>query len=172
MTQARWEQLYDELQRKADRIGYKPPRDLGQRNSQSFEFKWKGRPVLLIAFRDLAQDPNYAVPDRLWAEGLDLIEHRYAELAAAAPGGSLPAAIALVIDNLRNAYIVVTLNELLELRRERARNDPNAGDRLTFVVLYRPEGYLLRMPAGGDPVPLTEVNSIESIVLLLKTLKQ
>ena len=138
----RWEQLYVELQRKAERLGYDPPwmlRDLD--NSQTYEYRIRRRPVLLIAFRDLGRKPDYARPDRLWAEGLDLVLKRYLEIADTDPGAKLPPAIAIVIDNIGDSYVVVRMNELIELYRARIKQSQEGGRHFTFVVERRASGY-------------------------------
>src|SRR5437764_8854722 len=124
MVMARWEQVYSELQRKAERLGYSPPVQLGSANSQIFEFRIDEKPVLLIAFRDLVRKPDYSMPDRLWAEGLDLVLDRYSELSRA--GLKLPPAIAVVIDNIGDSYAVVTMDELLQLYLERLKKPHGA----------------------------------------------
>src|SRR5438094_1490517 len=96
----RWEQLYVELQRKSERLGYDPPKLIGEGSSQTYEYRFKRKSVLLIAFRDLGLKPGYSTPNRLWAEGLDLVLKRFLEIAKAAPGIKLPPAIAIVIDNI------------------------------------------------------------------------
>jgi hypothetical protein len=170
MVMQRWEQVYNELQRKAERLGYAPPKQLGSGLSQVFEFRDRSDPVLLLAFRDLARKPDYKVPNRLWAEGLELVLERYTKLAAL--GKRLPQAAAIVIDNRGDAFVVVMINELLDLYREKgALTTPDGGRRFTFVVECEPDGYYLQMPFGRPSVRLTSVNSVESLVLLLKTAK-
>jgi hypothetical protein len=166
MVMQRWEQVYNELERKASRLGYKPPLQLGSGNSQVFEFRRRGEPALLLAFRDLARKEDYKVHNRLWAEGLELVLRRYTELAAA--GKPLPQAAAIVIDNLGDSFIVVMMNELLELYRRKGAFSPDHLRRFTFVIQREPEGYYLQMPYGETPVKLTAVNSVDSLVLLLK----
>jgi hypothetical protein len=168
MAMQRWEHVYNQLQKRAERLGYNPPRQLGGVQSQVFEFKIRSGPVLLLAFRDLARKEDYKVHNRLWAEGLELVLERYQELER--QGEPLPQAAAIVIDNLGDAFVVVMMNELLELYREKgALKAPDGHRRFTFVVQREADGYYLQMPFGRPPVPLTSVNSIESLVLLLKT---
>lgn len=166
----RWEQVYNELQRKSERMGYDPPEQIGSSNSQIYKYSWRGTPILIIAFRDLAQRPDYALPNRLWAEGLDLVLRHYDRLAR--EGGTLPQAAAIVIDNLRDAYIVVMITELLELYRSRRALDASDGRRhFTFVVRREDSDYFLVMPGGSPEMPLTSVNRIDSLLLLLKSAK-
>jgi hypothetical protein len=170
MTMKRWEEVYSELQRKAERLGYAPPLQIGSANSQTFEFKLRGNPVLLLAFRDLAHKPDYAVDDRLWAEGLDLVLSRYQDLAK--QGQRLPQAAAIVIDNIGNSFIVVMMTELLDLYRQKGVPDtPDGSRRFTFVVRREGGSYYLQMPYGRPSVRLTAVNSVEDLVLLLKAAK-
>lgn len=168
----RGDQLYVELQQKAERLGYFPPLQLGATNSQSYEFQMGNRPVLLVAFRDVGLKRNYSRPDRLWVEGLDLVLDRYAKIAEENPGGPLPPAIAVVIDNIGGAYVVVRLNDLLDLYLHRIRSNPNPESRkFTFVLIRRPDGYFLQMPRDKSEVPLTTVNSLQSVVSFLKSLR-
>lgn len=170
MVMQRWEQVYNQLQKRAERLGYYPPKQRGSGNSQVFEFRHGSNPVLLLAFRDLARKEDYKVPNRLWAEGLDLVLERHSELAAA--GKPLPQAAAIVIDNLGDAFVVVMINELLDLYREKgALATPDGSRRFTFVVQRESDGYYLQMPFGQTPVRLTSVNSVDSLVLLLKAAK-
>src|SRR5438876_1868704 len=69
----RWEQVYNELQRKAEKLGYRPPTQIGGVGSQVFEFRVGKEATLLLAFRDLARKEDYKVKNRLWAEGLELV---------------------------------------------------------------------------------------------------
>jgi hypothetical protein len=170
MAMRRWEEVYSELQTRAEKLGYNPPKQLGSGTSQVFEFKVNGEPVLLLAFRDLARKEDYKVEDRLWAEGLDLVLERYDQLAG--QGKSAPRAAAIVIDNIGDAYIVVMMDELLDLYRQKgALRTKDGHRRLTFVVQRDGTHYSLQMPFGRPPVPLTSVNSVDSLVLLLKTAK-
>lgn len=163
-----WLTVYRELQFKSERIGYDPPEQIGSPNSQVFEYSWRGSPVLIIAFRDLAQKPDYALPNRLWAEGLDLVLKRYNDLAHEGRE-PLPRAAAIVIDNLRGVYIVVMITELLELyRSRRALNATDGGRHFTFVVRCEDSEYFLVMPDDSREMPLTSVNKIDSLLLLLK----
>ena len=111
MTTKRWEAVYNELQKRAERLGYDPPRQVGSGQSQVFEYRIRKEPVLLLAFRDLARKPDYAAPNRLWAEGLDLVLERYQELLRL--DKPIPQAAAVVIDNIGDAYVVVMINETL-----------------------------------------------------------
>ena len=163
----RWEQLYNELERKAARLGYNPPLQIGSATSQVFEFRVRNEPVLLLAFRDLARKEDFKVHNRLWAEGLDLVLRRYAELSNA--GRPLPQAAAIVIDNIGDSFIVVMMNELLELYRRKGAFAEDEHRRFTFVVQREKDGYFLQMPNGESPLKLTSVNSVDSLVLLLKT---
>jgi hypothetical protein len=168
----RWEQLYVELQRKAERLGYLPPLQLGTANSQTYEFQIGNRPALLVAFRDVGLKRNYSRPDRPWVEGLDLVLDRYAKLAEENPRGPLPPAVAIVIDNIGGAYVVVRLNDLLDLYRHRIRSNLDPKSRkFTFVLIRRQDGYSLQMPHDKSEMPLTIVNSMESVVSLLKSLR-
>lgn len=170
MPMQRWEKVYNQLQGRAERLGYNPPTQIGGAQSQVFEFKVRGTPVLLLAFRDLARKEDYKVHNRLWAEGLDLVLERYEALEK--QGKLLPQAAAIVIDNLGDAFVVVMMNELLDLYRQKGALGAKDGHRrFTFVVQREPEGYFLQMPYGRPPVPLTSVNSIDSLVLLLQTAK-
>lgn len=170
MAMTRWEQVYSELQRKAERFGYSPPTQLGSANSQVFEFRIDKRPVLLVAFRDLGRKPDYSMPNRLWAEGLELVLDRYSELSKA--GVKVPPAIAVVIDNIGDSYAVVTMDELLRLYLERLKRPHTPGGRqFTFQVERQANKYFLVMPEGQPPQPLVNVNSVDSILLLLKTLR-
>jgi hypothetical protein len=170
MAMQRWEQVYVELQRRAERFGYAPPRQIGGDQSQVFEFKVRGNPVLLLAFRDLGRKEDYAAPDQLWPEGLDLVLARFDELHQ--QGKQLPQAAAIVIDNIGNAYVVVMMDELLRLYSEKDALNRNDGHRrLTFVVQWESDGYDLKMPYGRPPMKLTSVNSVDSLVLLLKAAK-
>jgi hypothetical protein len=167
MSMQRWEQVYNDLQRRAERLGYNAPTQIGNSRSQVFEFRIRSQPVLLLAFRDLARKEDYRVHNRLWAEGLDLILQRFDELAR--QGKPLPQAAAIVIDNLGDSFVVVMMNELLDLYREKgALGLPDGHRRLTFVVQREPDGYYLQMPYGEAAVPLSSVNSIDGLVLLLK----
>jgi hypothetical protein len=164
----RWERVYNELQYKSERMGYDAPERIGSANSQIYEYSWRGTPVLIIAFRDLAQRPDYALPNRLWAEGLDLVLKHYDRRES--EGGTLPQAAAIVIDNLRDAYIVVMITELLELYRSRRALDASDGRRhFTFVVRREDSDYFLVMPDSSCEMPLTTVNKIDNLLLLLKS---
>ena len=166
----RWERVYVDLQQRAERLGYAPPRQIGGDQSQVFEFKIGGTPVLLLAFRDLGRKEDYAAPNQLWAEGLDLVLSRFDELRK--QGKRLPQAAAIVIDNIGDAYVVVMMDELLRLYAEKDALNRNDGHRrLTFVVQREADGYYLKMPYGGAPMRLTSVNSVDSLVLLLKAAK-
>ena len=171
MTMKRWEQLYVELQRKAEKLGYDVPMTIGSDNSQTFEYRIKKKPVLLIAFRDLGLKPKYSSPNRLWSEGLDLVLKRYIELAKQTPLEKLPPAIAIVVDNIGDSYVVVTMNELFELYRERIKSSISKSRKFTFVVERRDMKYYLVMPEGLPEVPLLNVSRMDSIVVLLKKLR-
>ncbi len=172
MVMKRWEQLYVELQRKAEKLGYGPPRQVGSDTSQTFEFRINRKPVMLIAFRDLGLKPGYARPNRLWAEGLDLVLKRYLEIGKTTPDAELPTAIAIVIDNIGDSYIVVLIDDLLRLYRERIKRRHVAkGRHLTFVVERRDEEYYLVMPEESPPVPLLNVDSMNAVVELLRSLR-
>jgi hypothetical protein len=171
MTVQRWETVYNELQRQAEKLGYAPPSQVGAENSQVFEFRVNRKSVLLVAFRDLGRKKDYSAPDRLWAEGLDLVLQRYDELSRQGVD-PLPQAIAIVIDNIGESYVVITMDELIKLYKRRMVMPGYEGSRIfTFVVQRTAEGYFLQMPADEPPLPLTHVNSIDSIVLLLKSMK-
>lgn len=171
MTLQRWELVYNELQARAQELGYKPPKQLGSGQSQVFEFKIGGDPVLLLAFRDLARKKDYKVSNRLWAEGLDIVLQRFEELAA--QGKPKPRAAAIVIDNKANTFVVVMMDELLELYHQKdALGSDDGHRRLTFVIQREGKQYSLQMPAGRPPIPLTSVNSVESLILLLKSKKR
>lgn len=172
MTMKRWEQLYVELQRKAEKLGYDAPSGIGRDNSQTVEYRVGKKPVLLIAFRDLGLKPNYSTPNRLWAEGLDLVLKRYMEFAKQTPLEKIPQAIAIVIDNIGDSYVVVTMNELFELYRERIKTSNSKSRKFTFVVERRDTKYFLVMPEGHPEVPLLNVSSMDSIVSLLKSLQK
>lgn len=171
MTMKRWEQLYVELQRKAEKLGYDAPSGIGSDNSQTVEYRIGKKPVLLIAYRDLGLKPSYSTPNRLWAEGLDLVLKRYMELAKQSPPEKLPRAIAIVVDNIGNSYVVVTMNELFELYIERIKTSNARSRKFTFVVERRGEKYFLVVPHGHPEVPLLNVSSMDSIVSLLKELR-
>ena len=105
-------------------------------------------------------------PDRPWVEGLDLVLDRYARLAEENPHGSLPPAVAIVIDNIGQAYVVVPLNDLLDLYLHRIRSNLNPKSRkFTFVLIRGQDGYSLQMPHDKSEVPLTTVNSLERLSL-------
>jgi|SRR6267143_1858360 len=78
-TVERWQKVYRELQQRSEGLGYNPPKIIGSGNSQVFEYRVGQRPVLLLAFRDLGRKEDYANPNRLWAEGLELVLKRYGE---------------------------------------------------------------------------------------------
>lgn len=171
MALRRWEQAYNELQRKAEKIGYEPPTQLGSGTSQVFEFRSRRKPVLLLAFRDLARKEDYKVHNRLWAEGLDLVLERFDELSRL--GQPTPRAAAIVVDNKADTFIVVMMDELLELyRRKGALGQKDGHRRLTFVVQKDGGMYSLQMPFGQPSVPLTSVNSVDPLVLLLKAARE
>src|SRR5437763_16150333 len=160
---SRSQQVCSELQLKAQRLAYSPPAQLGSANSQIFEFRIDKKPVLLIAFRDLGRKPDYSMPDRLWAEGLELVLDRYSELSSA--GKKLPPAIAVVIDNIGDSYAVVTMDELLRLYLERLKRPHSLNSRqFTFQVERRDDKYFLVMPEGQAAQPLLNVNSVDSIL--------
>jgi hypothetical protein len=168
MAMQKWEKVYNLLQQKSEKLGFDPPEQIGSANSQVFEYSWRGVPVLIIGFRDLGRKPGYSAPNHLWAEGLDLVLNRYKELARSGRT-PLPQAAAIVIDNIGDAYIVVMITELLELYRTKGLpTAPDGSRRFTFVVRREPTGYFLKMPYGLSDVPLTSVNKIESLLLLLK----
>lgn len=167
----RWERVYVELQRKAEKLGYQPPSQIGSSNSQVFEFRIKGKPVLLLAFRDLARSDDYKLPNRLWAEGLELVLERFEELTR--HGQTLPQAAAIVTDNIGDAFVVVMMNELVSLYHEKgAFRERDGHRRFTFTVEREPDGYFLQMPYGQPHVRLSSVNSVDSLLLLLKAAKQ
>jgi hypothetical protein len=170
MSMKRWEQLYVELERKASKLGYDPPFQIGSDNSQTFEYRINNKPVLLIAFRDLALKPGYARPDRLWAEGLDLVLERYLEIVKKVPA-ELPAAIAVVIDNIGGSYVIVQMNELIDLYRARMKTSTGIR-KFTFVVQRRENNYFLVMPYNFPAKPLVHVNNMASVVNLLKNLRR
>jgi hypothetical protein len=94
------------------------------------------------------------------------------ELRKRFPDDELPPAIAVVIDNIHDSYLVVTIDELLRLYWERLKKPHLKGSRqFTFQVEWRAGGYSLVMPGNRPNIPLTHVNSIQSVVLLLKTLR-
>jgi hypothetical protein len=168
----RWKQIYLELKQKADELGYSAPVPLGSGNSQSYEFQIDNQPALLVAFRDVGLKPNYSKPDRLWVEGLDLVLDRYTytTLAKDKRARTLPS-FAIVSDNIRNAYVVVSLNNLFELYLHRIHSNPDPNSRkFTFVVIHRQQGYLLQMPREKSEVALTTVNSLATVVSQLKSL--
>ena len=83
-----------------------------------------------------------------------------------------PRAAAIVVDNQADVFVVVMMDELLELyRRKGALGTKDGHRRLTFVVEKEGNEYFLQMPFGGQSVPLTSVNSVDSLVLLLKAAK-
>jgi hypothetical protein len=168
----RWEQLYIELERKANRLGYDPPLMLGNSdNSQTYEYRIRRKPVLLISFRDLGRKQDYARPNRLWAEGLDLILNRYIEIVSSAQHVKLPPAIAIVIDNIGCSYVVVRINELLDLYTARINQSQRGKRHFTFVVERSDEGYFLVMPDGRPNVPLPHINSMRFVIDLLKDIQ-
>src|SRR5689334_21500417 len=101
MTMQKWERVYAALQQRSERLGYSPPTRIGGEQSQVYEFRVRGEPVLLLAFRDLARKEDYKVQNRLWAEGLDLVLERYQQLSKV--GKRLPQSAAIVIDNIGEA---------------------------------------------------------------------
>ncbi len=167
----RWEQLDVELQRKAEKLGYDAPRQIGGDASQTFEYQRNRQPVLLVAFRDVGLKPDYARPDRLWVEGLDLVMKRLVEIGNLRPQEALPPAIAIVIDNIGDSYVLVTLSDLFEIYRARM-NEPHAkGSRqFTFAVERRSAGYFLVTPGDEPNAPLLNVGSMAPVVALLKKL--
>jgi hypothetical protein len=170
VTMQRWEEVYNEIQRKSERIGYNPPTQIGGRGSQVFEFRINKQPVLLLAFRDLARKPDYKLPNDLWAEGLELILTRLDEISK--QGKERPQAAAIVTDNIGNAFVVVMMDELIEMYQQKGSFDATDGHRrFTFVVQRDGNKYSLRMPNGQPSKPLTSVNSVESLLLLLKAAK-
>lgn len=171
-TVQRWQKVYRELQQRSEKIGYNPPKIIGSGNSQVFEYRVGQRPVLLLAFRDLGQKEGYANPNRLWAEGLELVLKRYVEHErnGVAP---LPQAAAIVIDNIGDAYVVVMLDELITLYRSKgAFASRDSSRHFTFVVVREGNKYFLQRPGDLPQIELTDVNSVESLFLLLKSLKQ
>jgi len=170
MNMKRWEQLYVELERKAEKIGYDPPTQIGSDNSQTFEYRINNKPALLIAFRDLGLKPGYRRPDRLWAEGLDLIFERYLEIIKQTPG-QFPPAIAIVIDNIGGSYVIVPMNDLIELYRARMKTSRGIR-KFTFVVERRDNGYFLVMPHDLPAKPLIHIDNMASVVSLLKSLRK
>jgi hypothetical protein len=171
-TVQRWQKVYRELQQRSEKIGYHPPKIIGSGNSQVFEYRIGQRPVLLLAFRDLGQKEGHANPNRLWAEGLELVLKRYVEHErnGVAP---LPQAAAIVIDNIGDAYVVVMLDELIPLYRSKgAFASRDSSRHFTFVVVREGNKYFLQRPGDLPQIELTNVNSIESLLLLLKSLKR
>jgi len=86
----------------------------------------------------------------------------------------LPAkqAAAIVLDNMAGSFIVVMIDELIQLYREKgALNKHDSHRRLTFTIQREPDGYFLQMPYGRPPVRLSSVDSVEELVLLLKAAK-
>ena len=173
VTMKRWEQLYVELQRKTEKFGYDPPHRIGGDLSQTFEYRRKRKPVLLIAFRDVGLKPDYVRPNRLWVEGLDLVMTRLVEIGRERPAEPLPPAIAIVIDNIGDSYVVVTLTELFDVYWERVEHPRMQGSRqFTFAVERRESGYYLVAPGNEPNVPLLNVGSMDPIVALLKRLAE
>ncbi len=170
-TVERWQKVYRELQQRSERLGYNPPKIIGSGNSQVFEYRVGQRPVLLLAFRDLGRKEDYANPNRLWAEGLELVLKRYGEHER--DGVSpLPQAAAIVIDNIGDAYVVVMLDELIALYRSKGALNSRDGSRhFTFVVVRDGKKYFLQRPGDLPQIPLTYVNSVESLLLVLKSAK-
>jgi hypothetical protein len=163
------DQLYIELQQRAERLGYFPPLQLGKGNSQTYEFQLGNRAILLIAFRDVGLKLNYSRPDRLWVEGLDIALDRYAKLSQQNAGEPLPPAVAVVTDNIGEAYVVVRLNDLFDLYLYRIRNNLDPESRkFTFVLIRRSKEYFLQMPRGEPEVRLSTVNSMRSIITVLQ----
>jgi hypothetical protein len=75
-----WKQIYNTLRRAAVPKGYTTLFPLGGKQTQTFEFRKGGKPTAIVAFRDVAKKGDYARPNRLWVEGLDLVLERYVEL--------------------------------------------------------------------------------------------
>src|SRR5438046_6924800 len=166
MTQARWEQIYVQLQQAAAPKGYAAPFQLGGAASQTFEFRHAGKPKAIVAFRDLAKDSDYARPDRLWAEGLDLVLARYAALHQSKV--SVPPAFAVVIDNIRGNYVTVPMRDLLSLYLKRLPKPHARGSRWrTFVIDVRGGAYYLVMPDDLPALPLPSVNTLTPIITAL-----
>ena len=65
------------------------------------------------------------------------------------------------------------LDELITLYRAKGALSSRDGSRhFTFVVVRDGNRYFLQRPGDLPEIPLTDVNSVESLLLLLKTVKQ
>jgi len=65
------------------------------------------------------------------------------------------------------------LDELITLYRAKGALNSRDGSRhFTFVVVRDGKKYFLQRPGDLPQIPLTNVNSVESLLLLLKSLKQ
>jgi len=163
---AGWETVYKDLRRAATSKGYTTLPRLGGKHSQTFEFQKAGKPIAIVAFRDVGKKDHYARPNRLWVEGLDLVLARYSDLHKA--GSNVPPAFAVVIDNIRTAFIVVPIRELLQLYLKRvAKPHPADSRQFTFTIEVRNAGYYLVMPDDLPARPLADVNSLTPVLAVL-----
>ena len=146
--------------------GYTTLYPIGGRGSQTFEFRKRATPTAIVAFRDVGQKVDYARPNRLWIEGMDLVFNRYYDLHNS--GRKLPPAFAVVIDNIRGVHVIVPVREILQLYLKRREKPHPANSRqYTFVVEVRGSGYFLVMPDDAPARPLPDVNSFAPILAVL-----
>lgn len=154
------------MRRAAVSKGYTTLFPLGGKQTQTFEFRKGGKPTAIVAFRDVAKKDDYARPDRLWIEGLDLVLERYVALHASRV--TLPPAFAIVIDNIRSGYVVVPIGELLQLYLKRLPKPHSDDSRWrTFTVEVRGDAYFLVMPDDLPAHRLPNVNSLSPILAVL-----
>jgi len=74
-------------------------------------------------------------------------------------------------NNIGGSYVIVRMNELIGLYRERWKTSKGIR-KLTFVVERRDDGYFLVMPHNLPPKPLIHVNNMASVVSALKSLRK
>lgn len=160
------DQIHKSLRHAAVAKGYTTFPRLGGPQSQTFEFQKGGVARAIVAYRDVGKKTHYATPTRLWIEGLDLVLRRYSQLQGSVK--VLPPAFAIVVDNIRNAYLVVPIQELLQLYLKRVRKPhPEDSRQFTFTIEARSAGYFLVMPDGLPARPIPDVNSLAPVLAVL-----
>ncbi len=163
---ALWETLRDALRRAAVAKGYTTLPQLGDAHSQTYEFQKAAKPKAIVAFRDVGRKADYARPERLWVEGLDLVLQRYSSLNVSAP--RLPPAFAVVSDNLRGHFVVIPIKDVLLRYLSRLRKPHADGSRvLTLTIEVRTDGYFLVMPDDEPNRPLPDVDTFAPILRVL-----
>lgn len=161
--------VYNELDKRASRLGYSPPRDLGKNRSQCYELLWKGTPILLVGFRDLARIPDYSAENRLWVEGFQPILRRVNECIGAGDDPPfIPPAYGIIYDNPARDFVLVPFRHLISTYSKRLEPRLKTMTHFSFSVVRDDEAYYLQTPRGGDNLPLRHVGTLEPLLSILE----